>query len=176
MKLTRTHAALVVLAVVAFVAALAVGHAFLGPQPATQLPAAAARTSFPGLEPAAAEPQLSGLDTLRPSAGEVLQAPGPFDDRFVLRDLRLDGAALYGTAEITSDVSDVLEFEALAGFYDAQGRLLGTGRFSYHLDEAVAHEEHDGPPSELEAFSIPVPAEAHGAVSAAVGVPVLVNE
>jgi hypothetical protein len=171
-------AAMAALAVIAFVAALAVGRAVARPEPASDLAAVAARTSFPGLEPAASEPQLPGLTALRPRPGEVVQAAGPFDDRFLLRDLRLDAGTLYGSAQITSDVSDVLEFEALAGFYDEQGRLLGTGRFVHHLDEGHVHEgEQAGPPSELAEFSIPVPAEAAGrAVSAAVGVPVLVNE
>jgi hypothetical protein len=54
----------------------------------------------------------------------------------------------------------------------------GTGRFTYHLDE-TAHDpaEEHGPPDELEQFTIPVPAGVQDrAVSAAVGVPVLVNE
>lgn len=173
MTLTRTHLTLAVLAIVAFVAAFAVTRAVAEPTPASE-PAAAARTSFPDLEPAAGEPQLPGLAALRPAPGEVLQAPGPFDDRFVLTGLRLDAGTLSGSAEITSDVSELLEFEALAGFYDAQGRLLGTGRYVHHLEEGHGHEA--GPPNEHETFTITVPPEAAGAVSAAVGVPVLVNE
>jgi hypothetical protein len=186
MTLTRTHAALAALAVVAFVAALAVGRSAFQAEPTPDDAAAAARTSFPDLEAASAEPQLPGLTALQPRPGEVLQAPGRFDDRFVLSDLHFDGGTLSGAAQITSDVSDVLEFEALAGFYDEQGLLVGTGRFVHHLAEGHDHERadhvgddggHAGPPSEHEAFSIPVPAEAAGrAVSAAVGVPVLVNE
>jgi len=55
---------------------------------------------------------------------------------------------------------------------------VGTARFDHHLDESAAeHEEHTGPPAELERFVIPVPGELRGnAVAAAVGVPVLVNE
>jgi hypothetical protein len=184
LTLIRTYATLAVLAIVAFVAALTVGRAVSQPGSATETAPAGARTSFPGLEPAAAEPHLPGLTSLRPRPGEVVQATGPFDDRFVLRDLRLDAGTLDGTAQITSDVSHLLEFEAVAGFYDEQGRLLGTGRFVHHLEEGQGHVDHDateaghgGPPSELQEFSIPVPAGAQGrAVSAAVGVPVLVNE
>ncbi|WP_138757714.1 hypothetical protein [Modestobacter altitudinis] len=138
----------------------------------------AARTSFPGLQPAAAEPTLAGLDQLTPAPGSVVQAPGPFDDRFRLEGLTLNADGVHGSALVVSDVSEILEFEALAGFYDAEGRLLGTGRFVHHLDEDLIDptEEH-GPPNQLESFSIPMPADLQGrAVSAAVGVPVLVNE
>ena len=53
--------------------------------------------------------------------------------------LRLDAAGVHGSATITSDVSDILELEVVAGFYDDQGRLLGTGRFVHHLDEGTGH-------------------------------------
>ena len=174
MTLTRTHLTIAVLAIVAFAAAFAVGRAVWQPTPTPET--AAARTSFPDLEPAASEPQLSSLSALRPAPGEILQAPGPFDDRFVLTDLRLEAGTLSGSAQITSDVSELLEFEAVAAFYDAQGLLLGTGRFVHHLDEGSGHEEGGGPPNEVETFTITVPPEAQGAVAATVGVPVLVNE
>jgi hypothetical protein len=96
MTLTRTHAALAALAVVAFVAALAVGRSAFQAEPTPDDAAAAARTSFPDLEAASAEPQLPGLTALQPRPGEVLQAPGPFDDRFVLSDLHFDGGTLGG--------------------------------------------------------------------------------
>ncbi|MFC8500993.1 hypothetical protein ACFUC1_01440 [Pedococcus sp. NPDC057267] len=139
----------------------------------------AARTSLPGLSPASGEPTLASLDAPAPPRGKAVQAPGPFDDRFTLTGLAFDGSRVTGTATITSDVSDILEFEALAGFYDASGRLLGTARSTYHHDEAQAHasDGEQGTPNELEKFSISVPANMRGkAVSAAVGVPVLVNE
>jgi hypothetical protein len=170
---------LVVLVVLGLAGAIAIIGLSRMSNPASSVaPVAAARTSLPGLEPAASEPDLPGLAGLHPTNGQVLQASGPFDDRFVLSDLRLDGEGLHGSAEIVSDVSDVLEFEALAGFYDAQGDLLGTGRFVYHLDEGdPTTEAHAGPPSELQSFTIAVPAEAQGrAVAAVVGVPALVNE
>ena len=136
-----------------------------------------ARTSFPDLTPASGDPELPSLATLRPKAGTVVAAAGPFDDRFTLSRLRFDGKTVSGTATITSDVSDVLEFEALAGFYDGSGALLGTARHTYHFDESAGHPEHEGPPDEGQSFSITVPADLKGkAVSAAVGVPVLVNE
>ena len=177
----RPHLLLVVLALSAFVAALVVGRAVFDSEPSAPAPAAA-RTEFPGLEPAAAEPTLPGLASAAPSPGEVVQVPGPFDDRFVLSDLRFDGEALHGVATVTSDVSEILEFEALAGFFDDRGRLLATAPFVHHLAEGHGHDEagHEdaaGSPGEVQEFDIPVPPEAQGhAVSAAVGVPVLVNE
>ena len=179
MTRTRRSLTLGALALVAFLGALlavrATTPAASSDQPS---PAGAARTSFPGLQPAAAEPTIPGLDQLAPAPGAVVQAPGPFDDRFRFDGLTMDADGVHGSALITSDVSDVLEFEALAGFYDTNGHLIGTGRFVHHLDEdLVDPAEQGGPPNELEDFSIPMPAELAGrAVSAAVGVPVLVNE
>lgn len=80
-----------------------------------------------------------------------------------------------GTIHITSDVSDLLELQIIAGFYDEQGKILGTGLYDHHLEEDG--HTHAGPPNETETFTIPVPANLRGkAVSAAVGVTVLVNE
>ncbi len=142
----------------------------------TANPQSAAKTSFPDLAPATGDPVLPSLDALHPAPGTVVQAAGPFDDRFDLTGLAFDGKTLNGSATITSDVSDILEFEALAGFYDRDGVLLGTARDSYHLDES--HQQaHEGSPDEARTFSIAVPPSLEGeAVSAAVGVPVLVNE
>jgi hypothetical protein len=140
-------------------------------------PRAAARTSFPDLQPATGSPTLASLTALQPTPGTVVEAAGPFDDRYRLRRLRFDGTTVSGTATITSDVSDILELEALAGFYDRNGRLLGTGRDVYHLDESGAGTRHDGVPDESHPFEIRVPAELRGrVVAAAVGIPVLVNE
>ncbi|NKR10617.1 MULTISPECIES: hypothetical protein [unclassified Paenarthrobacter] len=138
-------------------------------------PAAAAKTSFPGLAAAEGEPDLSGLQATRPSPGQVLQVQGPFDDRLVVESLAFDGQAATGAVRITSDVSDLLELQVLAGFYDDDGTFLGTARFVHH--RGSEGHNHSGPPEEGEEFSIPVPAELKTkAVSAAVGVPVLVNE
>ena len=140
-------------------------------------PATAARTSFPDLVPATGEPPLPSLVTLRPPAGTVAQAAGPFDDRFRFGRLRFDGRTVRGTTTITSDVSDLLELEVLAGFYDADGTLLGTAREVYHLDESRPETGHEGVPEEARTFAIAVPRQLRGeAVAAAVGVPVLVNE
>jgi len=140
-------------------------------------PQSAARTSFPDLEPATGAPTLPSLTTLHPSPGDVVEAAGPFDDRFHFERLAFDRATVSGTATITSDVSDVLEFEALAGFYDRKGALLGTARAVRHLDEHTVDHGHAGVPDEAVQFSIRVPGRLRGvAVAAAVGVPVLVNE
>lgn len=141
----------------------------------TLRPAATVKTSLPGLAPASGEPELPGLLNAHPKQGQAIQVKGPFDDRFVLDRLTFTAGAASGTIRITSDVSDLLELQILAGFYDNQGKLLGTGRYEHHLEEDG--HTHAGPPTETETFTIPVPKNLHGtAVSTAVGVPVLVNE
>ena len=133
------------------------------------------QTAFAGLAAASAEPMLESLATLRPRPGTVVQAAGPFDGRFTLDRPALAGGSVTGAVTITTDVSDLLELEVLVGFYDKDGVLLGTDRFVHHAG-AEGHA-HSGPPSETEPFSINVPKElADRTVSAAVGVPVLVNE
>ncbi len=174
MRLTRN---LVTLAVV--VVLLGAGGAWLALRagaPGTD-PTTAARTTFPDLQPVVEEPTLPGLPALRPATGTVLEAPGPFDDRFRFGRLRFDGKTVRGTTTITSDVSDLLELEVLAAFYDGQGVLLGTARDTYHLDESHPGSGHPGVPEEAHTFAIGVPKGLRGdAVAAAVGVPVLVNE
>ncbi|WP_323101333.1 hypothetical protein [Intrasporangium sp. YIM S08009] len=137
-------------------------------------------TVLTGLAAPTGDPELPSLSGLHPRRGDAVRAAGPFDDRLTLTGLRFDGKALHASARVTSDVSDVLEFASRAGFYDASGRLVATATYTYHLDEdhpdAHAHGA-DGTPDEVRTFSITVPAEARGtAVSAAVGVTVLVNE
>lgn len=143
--------------------------------PTGPAPTAAVKTAFPGLAPAQGEPDLAELHTTRPSPGQVLQVHSPFDDRLVLESLAFDGKSATGAVRVTSDVSDVLDLQVLAGFYDENGTLIGTARFVHHLG-SEGHD-HSGPPEEREEFSIPVPAELQAkTASAAVGVPVLVNE
>lgn len=143
-----------------------------GPDPQT-----AARTSFTDLEPATEAPSLPSLQTVHPGAGTVVEASGPFDDRFQFRHLTIDDDSVTGTIKVTSDVSDILELETVAGFYDRDGQLVGTGRDIYHLDESTIDPSHEGPPDEDHQFSIRIPEPLRGlAVSAAVGVPILVNE
>ncbi|GAA3668219.1 hypothetical protein GCM10022237_30160 [Nocardioides ginsengisoli] len=143
--------------------------------PGASTPSPVVMTSFPDLPTPTGDPELPGIATSAPAAGAVGHIPGPFDDRFALARLRFDGSQVTGALDITSDVSDLLELQVLAGFYDAKGRLIGQNRFTHHLDEDTHHDS--GPPSEHERFTIAVPAGLRGkAVSAAVGVPVLVNE
>ena len=136
--------------------------------------AGAARTTFPGLVAPSGQPELESIGKAHPRPGEVVQAAGPFDDRFLLENLAFDGAAVSGAVRVTSDVSAVLELEVVAGFYDDKGALLGTGRFVHHL---VDDGSHSVAPEELVTFTIAVPSGiAVPAVSVALGVPVLVNE
>lgn len=138
-------------------------------------PASAARTAFPGLAAAGGDPELPGLAAARPAPGTVEVVAGPFDDRLDLGGLRLDDDSVTGTVTVTSDVSELIELQVVAGFYDAGGTLLGTGRFTHHAGDQ--EHGHAGPPSEEETFEVAVPEDLGGTVvSAAVGVPVLVNE
>lgn len=138
-------------------------------------PAAVVRTSFPGLATPTGDPELPALATGAPRQGTVGRISGPFDDRFRLTALRFDGAAVTGRVGVTSDVSDILELQVLAGFYNHAGKLIGQGRFTYHLDEETHHDT--GKPDEHRRFDIAVPASLQAQVrSVAVGVPVLVNE
>jgi hypothetical protein len=133
------------------------------------------QTSFPGLPAPTGEPELAGIVSAAPATGTVAWVDGPFDDRFTTSGLSFDGSAVSGSLLITSDVSDILELQVLAGFYDADGHYLGEARFTHHLDEGTHADS--GPPSESAAFRIRVPRKfAKRAESAAVGVPVLVNE
>jgi len=68
------------------------------------------------LQPAAGEPELPSLASLHPAPGTAVAASGPFDDRLVLSDLAFDGDAVRGSVQVTSDVSDVLDLQARAGF------------------------------------------------------------
>lgn len=139
--------------------------------PATQF---TPQSTFAGLTPSTGNPELESLNLVHPSPGTIVAAAGPFDDRFVLEDLTFDGGAVSGAVRVTSDVSDVLDLEVLAGFYDADGVLVGNGRFVHHLSEDTTHTE---PPIERQEFTIAVPGDVSGrAVAVSIGVPVLVNE
>ncbi len=142
--------------------------------PTTQ-PTAVVQTSFPDLTAPSGDPELPALATSAPTGGRVGRIAGPFDDRFRLIALNFDGRAVSGRLGVTSDVSDILELQVLAGFYDRSGKLLGQGRYTYHLNEDTHHDA--GTPDEHRTFRIAVPASLRAQVhSAAVGVPVLVNE
>ncbi len=137
--------------------------------------APAVKTALPGLVAPPGGPMLPSLGRARPAAGTVVRAEGPFDDRLRLAGLRLEGARVTGEVTVTSDVSEILELQVLVGFYDRAGRLLGTNGY----DRLEGHQDgHAGaaPPEEVR-FSVAVPRDLRDRVaSAAVGVPVLVNE
>lgn len=133
-------------------------------------------TTFPDLPAPTGEPELPGIRSIAPEPGSVGRIPGPFDSRFVTHELAFDGTEVTGSLEVTSDVSELLDLQVLAGFYDTSGAYLGEGRWTYHLDEAH-HEEQGGHPDEHATFRVAVPDRFAGkAASAAIGVPVLVNE
>lgn len=112
----------------------------------------------------------AALGAQHPRPSTVGRVRGPFDDRLRLTGLALSGHAVSGGLTVTSDVSEILEVEVLAGFYDARGQLLGTASYVRHGEDFADVNEHLG-------FSIrPAPAYAARVASAAVGVPVLVNE
>lgn len=132
------------------------------------------QATFAELDPPNADPELESLGQVHPRPGQIVPAAGPFDDRFVLEDLAFDGGTVSGAVRVTSDVSDVLDLEVLAGFYDAGGVLVGSGRFVHHLIEDTTHT---GLPEERQEFTIAVPSVlASRAVAVSIGVPVLVNE
>ena len=112
---------------------------------------------------------------MRPAPGQVVQAAGPFDDRFVLDGPVLADDQLTATVRVTSDVSELVDLQVLAGFYDAAGTLLGTARAEEHSDGDG--EGHAGVPDQHHPVRLTVPPGLSGrAVSAALGVTVLVNE
>ena len=145
---------------------------------ATVDPSSVAQTSFPDLAAPTGDPTLPGIDTATPPSGTVVTVPGPFDDRFTLADVQVSGGVVTGRLKVVSDVSEILELQVLAGFYDDRGDFLGTGRAVFHLDEEEGHpHEEAGSPNETETFRIRAPEDVAGEISAAaIGVPVLVNE
>jgi hypothetical protein len=161
-------------------AVVAVGAVALGDDDTPEPMSATARaeamaTSVPDLEAPTGDPELPGLASARPEPGIVTEVAGPFDDRFRFEHLRLTTRAVTGGVKVTSDVSELIDLQVVAGFYDADGRLLGQGRYTYHLDEAHEHGEsgHDV----HQDFRVAVPrALRDQTASAAVGVTVLVNE
>ncbi|TFC96165.1 MULTISPECIES: hypothetical protein [Cryobacterium] len=178
MKLRTPQLAALVI-VVGLVAGLAtVTLAVTNPAGTDAVPAVVTpQMSFAGLAAATGEPELVGMAQAQPSRGEIVQVAGPFDDRFSLEDLAFDGASVTGAVRVTSDVSEVIDLQVLAGFYDEQGNLLGTDRFVHHLGSTDPSHAHETAPDERMIFRIEVPAVLAGqAVGVALGVPVLVNE
>ena len=131
-------------------------------------PRTAAVTSFPGLARPTSQPLMATIRDAHPAPGSVTHAAGPFDDRFALTGLRLVNSTVMGTLTVTSDVSELIDLQVVAGFYNAAGTLLGTAVLEKHGEGAR--------PNEVVSLKIAAPAGAGDAVSASVGVPVLVNE
>ncbi|MEV6773473.1 hypothetical protein AB0N05_33060 [Nocardia sp. NPDC051030] len=137
------------------------------PDATTPAPAAA-----PMLAPKTAEPAAASITA---APGEVRLTPGPFTDRVQVTGMRLDGTTVHGRLAITSDVSDVLALEVRAAFYDATGKLVGTGTFQHADEEPVTGGPHIPSDAGIDFAITSAPADA--AVSAAVlTIPVLVNE
>ncbi|MFE6845408.1 hypothetical protein [Streptomyces sp. NPDC057686] len=115
--------------------------------------------------------------------GEIRVDPGPFTDRVQLTALTLGPTGkpgVTGHLAVTSDVSDVLGLELRAAYYDAAGRLLGSGTFHYQEEgaDAPAPDHHEGPRAAGEGIDFTVPAEGLSGTpsSAVLSLPVLVNE
>jgi hypothetical protein len=144
---------------------------------AAPMPTDAVKTTLPGLVAPSGAPELASIRLLHPKPGEVAEAAGPFDDRFAVDGLAFDGKSVSGALRVTSDVSAVLDLEVIAGFYDAGGSVIGSSRFVYHATDDGPVDPVTGTPVESIPFQVAVPAELAGrAVSASIGVPVLVNE
>ncbi|OIJ88408.1 hypothetical protein [Streptomyces colonosanans] len=140
--------------------------------------AAAAQVALPAPRTA---PAPAPTLTPAPRGGEVRIEQGPFTDRIRLAHLTLTKKpAVTGHLKITSDVSDVLALELRAAYYDAHGRLLGTGDFEYQKEGEDAHgaEHHDGPRAGRDGIDVVIPAKhlTDTPAAAVVSVPVLVNE
>ena len=164
------------------VALLGLTSACAAPQP-SEAPVSPAPVSEPASAPqttaTSRQTPMPGLQTARPSEGQVVLVDGPFNDRFHIDALAFDGARVSGEVVVTSDVSEIIDLQVQVGFHDAQGTLIGTASYDHHghgHDESD-HATHSPEDQPSVAFEIAVPAHLAGAaVSASVGVPVLVNE
>ncbi len=141
-------------------------------------------TLVPTLDPVDAERFPDQLDAVPPS-GTAVQLSGPFDEGVALDGLALaptdatGGPAAVGAVQVTRDVSTLIVLELRAGFYDAEGRLLGSDRlvlrqpdFTRAYEAGVIAAPYNAPLP----FRIEAPPAAAGAASAVVALPVLVNE
>ncbi|WP_405020012.1 hypothetical protein OHV05_27290 [Kitasatospora sp. NBC_00070] len=113
------------------------------------------------------------------AAGQVRLEEGPFTDRIKFTGLALapQATAVTGHLAITSDVSDVLVLEVRAAFYDAAGRLLGSGSFQYQEEEATgtSHDDRRAEGAGID-FTVPATGVTGTPAGAVLTVPVLVNE
>ncbi|WP_371678051.1 hypothetical protein [Streptomyces sp. NBC_01276] len=160
--------------------ALVTGCSGAGAPAAAEAPATAA--SPVALPAPRSAPSPAAVLTPAPTAGEVRVQQGPFTDRVQLTGLRLTPGtpSVTGHIAIGSDVSDTLALEITAAYYDAEGRLLGTGTFHHEEEgeEAHAGAPHTGPRAAGDGIDFTVPADhLTGTPAAAVlSIPVLVNE
>ena len=110
-----------------------------------------------------------------PPAGTVTEVAGPFDDRFTLADLRLSAGVVTSKLRVTSDVSEIINFEITASFYDAKGLLLGTA-----TQQIAEGDGSKGNPTAenggVELRLAANPSYLARVASAQVRVPVMVNE
>jgi hypothetical protein len=137
-------------------------------------PASVVQTEYPAQSGVAEEPQLDGPRDVHPLPGAIARVAGPFDDRFGFERLELGADSVTGRVRITTDVSEVLELQVVAGLYDMGGRYLGQARFVHHHGTDEAHEDR---PEPFLDFEVTVPRRFQDqARAAAVGVPFLVNE
>ncbi|MFF7504669.1 hypothetical protein ACFZBM_35380 [Streptomyces lavendulae] len=150
------------------------------PAPAAEARAAAA--SPVALPAPRSAPSPAAVLTPAPTAGEVRVQQGPFTDRVQLTGLRLTASpsSVTGHVAIGSDVSDTLALEITAAYYDAEGRLLGTGTFHHaeEGEEAHAGQPHTGPRAAGDGIDFTVPADhlTGTPAGAVLSIPVLVNE
>ena len=110
-----------------------------------------------------------------PAPGTVTELVGPFDDRFTLAELRLTSGVVTSKLRVTSDVSEIIDFEIVAAFYDAKGGLLGTARQGIKEGDGSAGSptaENGGVLLRLAA----APAYLNRVASVQVRVPIMVNE
>ena len=110
-----------------------------------------------------------------PASGTVSKVTGPFDDRFTLADLRLSAGVVTSNLRVTSDVSEIINFEVTASFYDERGLLLGTDTQQLTEGDGSAGKpaaENGGVELRLAAN----PSYLAQVASAQVRVPVMVNE
>ncbi len=136
----------------------------------------AVRTTLPGLDDPGNDPGLRF--PARATVAGVGRVAGPFDDRFRLTGLQLTPTGVAGRIEVTSDVSDLLELQVEAAFYDAAGRRLGQASYLRHTTQETLEAHDTGQdPAETVRWRVAAPDRyADRVASVLVGVPVLVNE
>uniref|UniRef100_A0AAU2V6M3 Lipoprotein n=1 Tax=Streptomyces sp. NBC_00003 TaxID=2903608 RepID=A0AAU2V6M3_9ACTN len=172
MRLSRI-AAPAVLAVLTLALATACGGGS-GESKAEDAPSPVPSVSFPAPKQAAAPAAYQKL-----AKGEVRLEQGPFTDRVKVMGGALSaGSAVTGHLAVTSDVSELIALELSAAYYDADGKLLGTGSFQYAEED---HDDHKGahtPAAEGKGIDFEVKPKALTGTptSAVLSIPVLVNE